>query len=78
MTNKTGGPAFPSEQGECQDGTWNQTYDSGMSLRDYFAGQALMGLCANPREDYSATTREDKAVEALRQAAALLKAREES
>ncbi len=22
--------------------------DSGMSLRDYFAGQALMGTCANP------------------------------
>ena len=47
MTNKTGGPAFPSEQGECQDGTWNQTYDSGMSLRDYFAGQALAGICSD-------------------------------
>jgi len=47
MASKTGGPAFPSEQGECQDGTWNQTYDSGMSLRDYFAGQALAGICSD-------------------------------
>ena len=39
-------PAFPSEQGTHQDGTWNQTYDPGMSLRDYFAGQALAGLCS--------------------------------
>jgi hypothetical protein len=30
-----GGPAFPSEQGHCPDGTWNQTFDPGMSLRDY-------------------------------------------
>ena len=39
-----GGPAFPSEQGEDQHGKWNQTYDPGMSLRDWFAGQALPGL----------------------------------
>ena len=38
------GPAFPNEQHECQDGTWNQTFDSGMSLRDWFAGQALHGI----------------------------------
>ena len=36
-----GGSAFPSEQHECQDNTWNQTFDPGMSLRDWFAGQAL-------------------------------------
>ena len=34
-------PAFPNEQHETADGTWNQTFDSGMSLRDWFAGQAL-------------------------------------
>jgi hypothetical protein len=39
-----GGSAFPSEQSECQDNTWNQTFDPGMSLRDWFAGQALVGL----------------------------------
>ena len=41
-----GGPAFPSEQSETQDGTWNQTYDPGMSLRDWFAGQALADLAS--------------------------------
>jgi hypothetical protein len=41
---KDGGLAFPSEQSECQDGTWNQTYSPGMSLRDWFAGQALAGI----------------------------------
>ena len=35
-----GGPAFPTEQHECQDNTWNQTYEQGMSLRDWFAGHA--------------------------------------
>lgn len=33
----TGGPAFPSEQGHIPDGTWNQTYDPGMTLLDEFA-----------------------------------------
>ena len=41
---KDGGSAFPSEQSECQDNTWNQTFDPGMSLRDWFAGQAMVGL----------------------------------
>ena len=35
---ETGGPAFPSLE------TYRPT--SGMTLRDYFAGQALAGLCA--------------------------------
>jgi hypothetical protein len=38
---KEGGSAFPSEQGQTQDGTWNQTFDPGMSLRDYFAAKAI-------------------------------------
>jgi len=46
-----------------------------MTLRDYFAGQALAGLSGNPREDYSGTTREDKAVESYRQSDAMLAAR---
>ena len=42
-----GGPAFPftpNEQRQLQDGTWDQngeSGDEGMSLRDWFAGQAL-------------------------------------
>jgi len=43
-----GGPAFPSEQGHTPFGTWNQTYESGMTLRDWFAGQALIGIATNP------------------------------
>lgn len=42
-----GGTAFPCEQHETQDGTWNQTFEPGMSLRDWFAGQALAGLFAS-------------------------------
>ncbi len=39
-----GGPAFPSEG----EGHGNPQYHSpGMTLRDYFAGQALVGLLAN-------------------------------
>ena len=34
-TDKTGGAAFPSEY---------EMFSSGMTLRDYFAGQALPGL----------------------------------
>jgi hypothetical protein len=40
-TINDGGPAFPSEQGHTPDGLWNQTYATGMSLRDYFAAAAL-------------------------------------
>ncbi len=36
-----GGPAFPSSTKQIQEGA------GGMSLRDYFAGQALTGVMAN-------------------------------
>lgn len=42
-----GGPAFPSEQGETSKG-WNQTYEAGLTKREWFAGMALQGLLANP------------------------------
>ncbi|HSW61742.1 MAG TPA: hypothetical protein VLH56_00245 [Dissulfurispiraceae bacterium] len=35
-----GGPVFPSEQGMI-NGTWNQTYEGGMSLRDECAMRAM-------------------------------------
>jgi hypothetical protein len=37
MSNNTGGPAFP----ENWEGSYGQQNESGMTLRDYFAGQAV-------------------------------------
>ena len=37
MSNTDGGPAFPAHE--------NWRLDSGMTLRDYFAAQALQGQC---------------------------------
>ena len=46
MSNtNTGGPAFP-----CHPGIENPVYD-GMSLRDYFAAEAMQGLIANNSTD---------------------------
>ena len=41
MSKDNSGPAFPNRG--------NETYwtEPGMTLRDYFAGQALAGICAN-------------------------------
>jgi len=39
-----GGSAYPCAQPQCNDGSWNQTYDPGMSLRDWFAGQYIAGV----------------------------------
>ena len=44
-----GGTAFPCEQSQAQDGTWNQAFDPGMTLRDYFAGQALAEIAESNR-----------------------------
>jgi hypothetical protein len=40
-----GGPAFPHNL-EMEDGSFDQL--PGMSLRDWFAGMALQGMCAAP------------------------------
>ena len=37
-------PAFPSEQSECQDGTWNQTGVGGMSYRMWLVGMIASGV----------------------------------
>jgi len=43
--NNTGGPAFPGlhPSKECH------YQDAGMTLRDYFAGQAMLGVLTNNR-----------------------------
>ena len=41
-------PAFPVDDREYdQNDNWS-IYCGGLSKREYFAGQALAGLCANP------------------------------
>ena len=44
-----GGAVFPSEQRSIPYGTWNQTFEIGMSLRDYFAAKALSDAIAEYR-----------------------------
>ena len=61
MTKDTSGPAFPCEQHECQDNTWNQTFESGMSLRDYFAAKAMQGLLANTESCFTPSKDEKEA-----------------
>lgn len=78
---KTGGSAFPSEQGHIPDGTWNQTYEAGMSLRDWFAGQALAGVMRLAIESARSGRSIDAAliaVGAYEQADAMLAEREKS
>lgn len=41
---KDGGPAFP--RGQHDSHTGRQVWTTGMTLRDWFAGQALSGICA--------------------------------
>lgn len=41
-----GGPAFPHEE-KCEASGQHYQTHHGMTQRDYFAGQALSGMCAN-------------------------------
>ena len=68
-----GGPAFPvpdtyHPNGQVEYGK------PGMTLRDWFAGQALVGLLSGPAEE-GAPTPDRKAVVAYQIADAMLKAR---
>ena len=69
---ENGGPAFP--QNLPDDFVWRLSGDpGGMSLRDWFAGQALAGLYADSSVNISA----EKAAEAVYKTAdAMLRARE--
>lgn len=67
-----GGPAFPSSIPETQER--GAVYFKGMSLRDWFAGQALAGYCA--REGSFIRNPADVAKEAYADADAMLKASE--
>ena len=71
MTQKeNGGPAYPTVAGQT-------VYSSGMSLRDWFAGQMLAGMCGHPKA--LRRTRDDDllsdAILAYRYADAMIEAR---
>ena len=44
LSDKTGGPAFPHDKYMKNGDQWGTYAHGGMSLRDYFAAAALMGL----------------------------------
>jgi len=66
-----GGPAFPMTGEECHNLRYSQP---GMTLRDYFAGQALAGALADPTCDLAPI---ELAKIAYREADAMLAARKE-
>jgi hypothetical protein len=66
-----GGPAFPSAYGTTNG-------NDGLTMRDYFAGQALAGVWAGRESDFvkiSAPTTDDVAVACYAIADAMIKAR---
>lgn len=57
MTDKNdGGPAFPMIVWKSPDGMLAMPSEPGMTLRDWFAGQALAGLIAHPSSEGSVIT----------------------
>jgi hypothetical protein len=72
MTINDGGPAFPMSY----DNSLAYTYPShqGMTLRDWFAGQALAGMCVEYTDDIFNLTAASKCAYAY--ADAMLAARE--
>lgn len=70
--DKTGGPAFPAEE---MNGYHGLIKTKGMTLRDYFAGQALAGLLASRAEPVTKPVLQFRAVEAYQFADAMLEAR---
>lgn len=78
-----GGPAFPTKKTK-QVGILNvEQSEPGMSLRDWFAGQALVGILSNHRllldidENSPKPTREAAVDYALAVADSVMKAREQ-
>jgi hypothetical protein len=64
---KDGGPAFPRE--------YTHKGHSGMSLRDWFAGQALAGSLSNPNHTLGTVTFEMVSTDCYKWADAMLAAR---
>lgn len=77
MSINTGGPVFPVP---AHENYWGENVEAyyGMTLRDYFAAQAMQGLLANPEymKDIGGTDHEKTARLAYVMAYAMLMARE--
>ena len=76
MSKDNGGPAFPN-YGVWSNGCWEPMPQEGMSLRDYFAGQAMIGLITKLPPDDMVEFKQQVAESAYRYADAMLKARGE-
>ena len=73
MSDKTGGPAFPSH------GSMGEVTHDGMTLRDYFAAKAMQAIIGSERYGgiIGVNTYEQRtAADAYKVADAMLKARE--
>lgn len=80
MAHDDGGLAFPVNNLVCVHGeVVNAFATGGMSLRDWFAGQAMIGLayqsCPHSKDDWFGVTRDAVAAEAYRIADAMIAAR---
>ena len=69
---QTGGPAFP-----VYHGGYSRSDNDGLTLRDYFAAKAMQGLLSGLLANGMDLTWSGVAVDAYRQADAMMKAREE-
>ena len=58
--NKAGGPAFPETSGGRENSETGYLVVGGMTLRDYFAGQALCGMMGGMIEGIMRTARETR------------------
>ena len=78
MSDKnTGGPAFPVNRPVAPEGTpyaESMVISDGMTLRDYFAAKAMVGIIAHPNGP--AGLWDDCALQAYEMADAMLEARE--
>jgi hypothetical protein len=74
MSELNGGPAFPQVGRDA----WNDHFQlGGMSLRDWFAGQAMVGwLAGAPNTDIDMATKRICALNCYELADAMLKARD--
>ncbi len=73
MSDKTGGPAFPTTWLVDQYGTKGEW--EGMTLRDYFAAKAMLAMLAHPNSSNTAGP-ESYATAAYTMADAMLKERD--